>query len=174
MKYFGKIWKKSLKTAILSCFFLRSSLSCHCGLKGERNFVSQSIFLQPASSYCHNIHVCHRSPVSCIAQLLYCIDEVRTGTYRQLFHPEQLITGKEDAANNYARGQYTVGREIIDLVLDRIRKLVNKQYLITVVVCNARTADFSQHNWNIDTWQDLKLLYNHVTSTKRVETKYYF
>ncbi|KAK2584374.1 hypothetical protein KPH14_006760 [Odynerus spinipes] len=31
------------------------------------------------------------------------VDEVRTGTYRQLFHPEQLITGKEDAANNYAR-----------------------------------------------------------------------
>ena len=33
------------------------------------------------------------------------IDEVRTGTYRQLFHPEQLISGKEDAANNYARGE---------------------------------------------------------------------
>ncbi|KAK2841899.1 hypothetical protein Q5P01_012099 [Channa striata] len=52
------------------------------------------------------------------------IDEVRTGTYRQLFHPEQLINGKEDAANNYARGHYTIGKEIIDLVLDRIRKLV--------------------------------------------------
>merc|ERR1712076_119952 len=26
------------------------------------------------------------------------IDEVRTGTYRQMFHPEQLVTGKEDAA----------------------------------------------------------------------------
>ena len=38
------------------------------------------------------------------------IDEVRTGTYRQLFHPEQLITGKEDAANNYARGHYTIGK----------------------------------------------------------------
>jgi tubulin alpha len=37
------------------------------------------------------------------------IDEVRLGTYRQLFHPEQLITGKEDAANNYARGHYTIG-----------------------------------------------------------------
>ena len=36
-------------------------------------------------------------------------DEVRTGQYRQLFHPEQLITGKEDAANNYARGHYTIG-----------------------------------------------------------------
>jgi len=51
------------------------------------------------------------------------IDEVRLGTYRQLFHPEQLITGKEDAANNYARGHYTIGKEIVDLVLDRIRKL---------------------------------------------------
>src|SRR6185312_1876271 len=53
------------------------------------------------------------------------VDEVRTGTYRQLFHPEQLITGKEDAANNYARGHYTIGKEIVDLVLDRIRKLAD-------------------------------------------------
>ena len=58
------------------------------------------------------------------------IDEVRTGTYRQLFHPEQLISGKEDVpldgdpllplrlphgpvgggrpANNFARGHYTL------------------------------------------------------------------
>merc|ERR1711933_679949 len=52
-------------------------------------------------------------------------DEVRTGTYRQLFHPEQLISGKEDAANNFARGHYTIGKEIVDLVLDRIRKLAD-------------------------------------------------
>merc|ERR1711898_66848 len=36
-------------------------------------------------------------------------DEIRTGTYRQLFHPEQIISGKE----------------IVDLVLDRIRKLAD-------------------------------------------------
>lgn len=53
-------------------------------------------------------------------------DEVRSGTYRQLFHPEQLITGKEDAANNYARGHYTIGKEIVDVVLDRIRKLADQ------------------------------------------------
>ncbi|CAD6582923.1 MAG: alpha-tubulin [Tremellales sp. Tagirdzhanova-0007] len=29
------------------------------------------------------------------------IDEVRNGTYRSLFHPETMITGKEDAANNF-------------------------------------------------------------------------
>jgi len=54
-----------------------------------------------------------------------CIDEIRTGTYRNLYHPEQLIAGKEDAANNYARGQYTIGKEVIDLVLDRTRKLAD-------------------------------------------------
>merc|ERR1712037_427131 len=54
------------------------------------------------------------------------IDEVRTGVYRQLFHPEQMVNGKEDAANNYARGHYTIGKEIVDLVLDRIRKLADQ------------------------------------------------
>lgn len=28
------------------------------------------------------------------------IDEVRAGTYRSLFHPETLVSGKEDAASN--------------------------------------------------------------------------
>ena len=28
------------------------------------------------------------------------VDEVRTGKYRSLFHPETMITGKEDAASN--------------------------------------------------------------------------
>jgi tubulin alpha len=39
------------------------------------------------------------------------IDEVRTGTYRQLFHPEQLISGKEDAANNFRVGTTRLGRK---------------------------------------------------------------
>ncbi|XP_059128973.1 tubulin alpha-3E chain-like [Peromyscus eremicus] len=36
------------------------------------------------------------------------IDEVHTGTYRQLFHPELLITGKEDAASDFVCGYYTI------------------------------------------------------------------
>jgi len=54
------------------------------------------------------------------------VDEVRTGTYRQLFHPEQLITGKEDAANNYARGHYTIGKEQIEVTVDRIRRMADQ------------------------------------------------
>ena len=51
------------------------------------------------------------------------VDDVKVGKYSKLFHPDQLITGKEDAANNYARGHYTVGKEHVDTVLDKIRKL---------------------------------------------------
>ena len=106
--------------------------------------------------YCfHNYDCCYFCPKF----------QVRTGTYRQLFHPEQvllldvchlmkslvmslknmmtlkrmlklksfkiiklrfenkkssnnchqMITGKEDAANNYARGHYTIGKEQIEV-----------------------------------------------------------
>eukprot|EP01068_Selenidium_serpulae_P020681 Selendium_serpulae@DN8985_c0_g1_i1.p1 len=51
------------------------------------------------------------------------VDEIRSGPYKELFHPECLINSKEDAANNYARGHYTVGKEMIDLAMDRLRKL---------------------------------------------------
>ncbi|KAK8146908.1 alpha-tubulin [Beauveria asiatica] len=51
------------------------------------------------------------------------IDELRTGPYHQLFHPELLINSKEDAANNYARGHYTIGKEKIDDVMDRVRRM---------------------------------------------------
>ncbi|KAJ2452515.1 alpha-tubulin [Coemansia sp. RSA 2336] len=54
------------------------------------------------------------------------VDEVRNGKYRDLYHPQQLITGKEDAANNYARGHYTVGKEQIDVTLEQVRKLADK------------------------------------------------
>ncbi|KHG07868.1 Tubulin alpha-1 chain [Gossypium arboreum] len=33
--------------------------------------------------------------------------------------------GKEDAAINFARGHFTIGKETVDLCLDRIRKLAD-------------------------------------------------
>jgi len=52
------------------------------------------------------------------------IDTVRCD-YKELFHPEQMISGKEDAANNYARGRFSVGLAILDSVTDRIRKIAD-------------------------------------------------
>jgi len=34
-----------------------------------------------------------------------------------------MCAGKEDAANNYARGHYTIGKEIVDVVLEKLRYL---------------------------------------------------
>ena len=31
-----------------------------------------------------------------------------------------MITGKEDAANNFARGHYTIGKEILDRCVDKV------------------------------------------------------
>jgi tubulin alpha len=52
------------------------------------------------------------------------LEDVRRGSMKDLFHPEFLVNGKEDAANNFARGHYSVGKEQMDIVNDRIRKMV--------------------------------------------------
>jgi len=49
------------------------------------------------------------------------VDQIRSGPDRGLYHPDQLISGKEDAANNFARGYHTEGREYLDQVLEGIR-----------------------------------------------------
>ena len=67
------------------------------------------------------------------------IDTIRTGPYRKLFSPYGFKSGKEDAANLYARGRYvslfkisfliivqTVGRDYIDETVERIRKIVDQ------------------------------------------------
>ena len=51
------------------------------------------------------------------------IDEIRIGEFQNLYHPQQLLTGKEDAANNYARGKYTTGKDFLEPCLDQVRRL---------------------------------------------------
>eukprot|EP00918_Siedleckia_nematoides_P066509 GHVU01144672.1.p1 GENE.GHVU01144672.1~~GHVU01144672.1.p1 ORF type:complete len:457 (+),score=52.88 GHVU01144672.1:873-2243(+) len=51
------------------------------------------------------------------------VDEVMHSKYKELFHPQQMMTGKEDAANNYARGKYTAGNDMVDDAHDVIRRL---------------------------------------------------
>ena len=53
------------------------------------------------------------------------LDEIRTGAYRQLFHPSTLISGKDDSGNNYARAYYEIGNELADPALDRIRMVAD-------------------------------------------------
>lgn len=54
------------------------------------------------------------------------LDTIRDGYYRHLFHSDRFIVGKEDAANNFARGYYTIGREFNGITMDRIRQMAEK------------------------------------------------
>lgn len=54
------------------------------------------------------------------------IDEIRKGPYKDFFHPNQMINGKEDAANNFARGHYVVGKEMILPVIETLRRVAEQ------------------------------------------------
>merc|ERR1712193_276881 len=64
------------------------------------------------------------------------LDDVRKGAWKNIFHPEYLVNGKEDAANNFARGHYTVGKEKMDVINDRIRKLVDNSENVQGFIVN--------------------------------------
>merc|ERR1712190_472562 len=64
------------------------------------------------------------------------IDDVKSSPYAAIFHPEFLLSGKQDAANNFARGHYTVGKEILDQVNDRLRKLVDNSNNVQGFIVN--------------------------------------
>ncbi|KAF8947595.1 alpha-tubulin, partial [Entomortierella lignicola] len=50
------------------------------------------------------------------------IDAIRTGEFGQLFRPDNYIFGQSGAGNNWAKGHYTEGAELVDSVLDVVRK----------------------------------------------------
>ncbi|KAG0307549.1 hypothetical protein BGZ97_000359 [Linnemannia gamsii] len=50
------------------------------------------------------------------------IDAVRTGPFGELFRPDNYIFGQSGAGNNWAKGHYTEGAELVDSVLDVVRK----------------------------------------------------
>ena len=50
------------------------------------------------------------------------IDSVRAGPYGRLFYPDNFIFGQTGAGNNWAKGFYTEGADLIDTVLDIVRK----------------------------------------------------
>merc|ERR1712232_361526 len=46
------------------------------------------------------------------------MDAVRAGPFGQLFRPDNFVFGQTGAGNNWAKGHYTEGAELIDSVLD--------------------------------------------------------
>ncbi|WZZ44375.1 hypothetical protein YC2023_040634 [Brassica napus] len=50
------------------------------------------------------------------------MDSLRSGPYGQTFRPDNFVFGQSGAGNNWAKGHYTEGAELIDSVLDVVRK----------------------------------------------------
>lgn len=50
------------------------------------------------------------------------MDGVRAGPFGQLFRPENFVFGQSGAGNNYARGYLSDGLDLIDAIMDVVRK----------------------------------------------------
>jgi tubulin beta len=50
------------------------------------------------------------------------MDAVRSGPLGKLFRPDNMVFGQSGAGNNWAKGHYTEGAELVDSVLDVVRK----------------------------------------------------
>merc|ERR1712158_187433 len=50
------------------------------------------------------------------------MDSVRSGAMGQIYRPGNFVFGQSGAGNNWAKGHYTEGAELVDSVLDVVRK----------------------------------------------------
>ncbi|CAK5017955.1 unnamed protein product [Meloidogyne enterolobii] len=50
------------------------------------------------------------------------MDSIKAGPDGQLFRPDNFVFGQSGAGNNWAKGHYTEGAELVDNVLDVVRK----------------------------------------------------
>ncbi|XP_042228540.1 tubulin beta chain-like isoform X2 [Homarus americanus] len=50
------------------------------------------------------------------------LDSIRTSTYGKFFKPSNCVFGQSGAGNNWAKGHYTEGAELVDSVIDIVRQ----------------------------------------------------
>ena len=94
------------------------------------------------------------------------MDSVRTGPYGQIFRPDNFVFGQSGAGNNWAKGHYTEGAELIDSVLDVVRKEAENcdclQGIITLFGCTFSSAIIFKNVSVSVHWSDNKCVDNLV------------
>jgi len=50
------------------------------------------------------------------------MDAIRSGTFGGLFRPDNFVNGQSGAGNNWAKGHYTEGAELVDSIMEVVRK----------------------------------------------------
>ena len=56
------------------------------------------------------------------------MDSIRFSIYGQIFRPDNFVFGQLGIGNNWAKGHYTEGAELIDSVLNVVRKEVGNNW----------------------------------------------
>ncbi|CAB1432369.1 unnamed protein product [Pleuronectes platessa] len=72
------------------------------------------------------------------------MDSVRSGPFGQIFRPDNFVFGQSGAGNNWAKGHYTEGAELVDSVLDVVSDTVVEPY-------NAHLSVHSCHHERVTT-----------------------
>ena len=61
------------------------------------------------------------------------MDSVRSGPYGQIFRPDNFVFGQSGAGNNWAKGHYTEGRNILKFQFDGSRLFKTLGYSILII-----------------------------------------
>lgn len=61
------------------------------------------------------------------------LDSVRSGIIGELFRPDNFVTGQSGAANNWAKGHYTDGAEMIDSVMEVVRYFLYYYFYVKLI-----------------------------------------
>jgi tubulin beta len=70
------------------------------------------------------------------------MDSVRSGPYGRIFRPDNFVFGQSGAGNNWAKGHYTEGAELVDSVLDVVRKEAENCDCLQVCHCHSTFLTF--------------------------------
>ena len=71
---------------------------------------------------------------------------VRSGPFGQIFRPDNFVFGQSGAGNNWAKRHYTEGAEMVDSVLDVVRKEAERCNCLQVL--NSIKTTFSMYSFN--------------------------
>merc|ERR1711928_183804 len=67
-----------------------------------------------------------------------CVQQIKKSKMGKQFNEAFSIAGKEDAANNFARGHYTVGKEKMEFITEKVKQIVEAcENLQGFLMCHA-------------------------------------
>ena len=79
--------------------------------------------LDMINTYFNESSYCKYSPRAVLVDLdSSVVDSIKSGSYGQLYNPDNFITGSHGTGGNWAKGYLTEGADLIDYALDSIRK----------------------------------------------------